>query len=310
MSQQSQTAAASGSEASLAQDISRLAREASVEINVQDVKHLEASRALLTPGKKIYVAHLPKQTWKETEEACRAARAAGFDPVPHIPARLIPDVDTLDRALGDFVQTAQVQEVLLIAGDYPEALGPFPNVSEILRTGLLTKHGLKRVSVAGHPEGHPKVDLQEVRRAEIEKVTLAAEAGLDVALVTQFFFDHAPFLEWVSEMRAKGIKARIVGGLAGPASLTTLFKFAVRCGAGPPIRALGARPTSLMKLVGDRGPEDVVRGLAEARVRGEADFTGVHMFCFGGYLKTCEWLNAVANGRFKLNDRASFAVTN
>jgi methylenetetrahydrofolate reductase (NADPH) len=111
-------------------------------------------------------------------------------------------------------------------------------------------------------------------------------------------------------MRAKGIKARIVGGLAGPASLTTLFKFAVRCGAGPSIRALGARPTSLMKLVGDRGPEDVVRGLAEARVRGEADFTGVHMFCFGGYLKTCEWLNAVANGRFKLNDRASFAVTN
>lgn len=303
-----QTAAASVSEISLAHDIARLAREATIEINVQDAKHLEASRALLSPGKKIYVAHLPKQTWKETEEACRAVRAAGFDPVPHIPVRLVADAATLDHALGDFVQNAQVQEVLLIAGDYPEALGPFSNVSEVLRTGLLTKHGLKGVSLAGHPEGHPKVDLQEVRRAEIEKVTLAAEAGLDVALVTQFFFEHAPFLEWVAEIRAKGIKARIVGGLAGPASLTTLFKFAVRCGAGPSIRALGARPTSLMKLVGDRGPEDVVRGLAAARGLGGTDFTGVHMFCFGGYLKTCQWLNAVANGRFELNDRDSFAI--
>lgn len=309
MSQQIQSAAATVSEAALAEEIVRIAREATVEINVQDAKHLEASRELLTPGKKIYVAHLPKQTWEQTEEACRAARAAGFDPVPHIPSRLVPDVETLDRVLGAFVSSAQVQEVLLIAGDYPEAVGPFPNVSEILRTGLLTKHGLKRVSVAGHPEGHPKVELQEVRRAEVEKATLAAEAGLDVALVTQVFFEHQPFIEWVSELRSKGVKARIVGGLAGPASLTTLFKFAVRCGAGPSIRALGARPSSVMKLVGDRGPEDVVRGLAEARVRGETDFTGVHMFCFGGYLKTCQWLNNVANGRFKLNDRGSFTVT-
>ena len=308
MSQQTSSASQSLSDDALVQTISQLAREASVEINVQDAKHLETSRGLLSSGTKIYVAHLPKQTWQDTTTAARAAREAGFDPVPHIPVRLIADADTLDRTLGDFVQQARVQEVLLIAGDYPESIGPFSTASDVLRSGLLIKHGIKRVSVAGHPEGHPKVALDEVRRAEVEKTSLAAEAGLDVALVTQFFFEHAPFLEWVAELRAKGVKSRIVGGLAGPASLPTLFKFAMRCGAGPSVRALGARPTSLMKLIGDRGPEDVVRGLAEARARGESDFTGVHMFCFGGFLRTCEWLNAVANGRFKLNDRGSFSV--
>lgn len=308
MSQQATSAAARVSEASLVQTIVRLAGDASIEINVQDVEHLEASRALLAPGKKMYVSHLPKQTWKDTEAACRAVREAGFDPVPHIPVRLIVDTATLDRTLADFVRSAQVQEVLLIAGDYPQAVGPYATVSEALGSGLLNKHGLKGISVAGHPEGNPKVALDEVRRAEREKVMLAAEAGLDVTLLTQFFFEPTPFLEWVSELRSHGIRARIVGGLAGPAGLATLFRFARRCGVGPSIRALGARPTSLMKLIGDHGPEHVLRGLAEACSAGEADFNGVHLFGFGGYLRTCEWLHGVANGRFRLNDSGGFDV--
>ena len=108
---------------SLAQTIVHLARNASIEINVPDIKHLDASRSHLAPGKKIYISHLPKQSWSETELACRAVRGAGFDPVPHIPARLLPDAASLDRLLGALVRSAQVREVLLIAGDYPLALG-------------------------------------------------------------------------------------------------------------------------------------------------------------------------------------------
>lgn len=295
-------------EASLVQTIVELARHASMEINVQDMRHIDASRAFLPPGKKIYVSHLPKQTWSETELACRAVRAAGFDPVPHIPVRLVADTATFDRMLGELAGHAQVREVLLIAGDYPLALGPYSSVVEVLRSGLLNRHGLQRVSVAGHPEGHPKVPLDEIRRSEREKATLAAQAELDVSFLTQFFFEHTPFLEWAREMRSHGIRARIVGGLAGPAGIATLFRFAMRCGVGPSIRALGTRPTSLMRLIGDHGPEQVLTGLAEAYRIDNADFDGVHLFCFGGYLRTCEWLHAVASGRFTLNDSSGFSV--
>jgi methylenetetrahydrofolate reductase (NADPH) len=293
---------------SIAQAIIQFARDASIEINVQDVKDLDASRAFLSPGKKLYVSHLLKQGWKNTEATCRAVRDAGFDPVPHVPVRLLADAEALDRTLARFIAAAQVQEVLLISGDYPEALGPYPTVGHVLRSGAMQRHGLTRVSVAGHPEGHPTVPLEDIRRAEREKVMLATNAGLEVTLLTQFFFEKTPFLEWVNELRADGIRAHIIAGLAGPARLATLFKYAMRCGAGPSMRALGTRPKSLMKLLGDHGPDDVIRGLAQARISGESGFNGIHLFCFGGYLRTCEWLFRVAEGHFNLNDRDGFSV--
>lgn len=299
---QSLNSSASVPEAVLVAAIARLAREASVEINVQDVKHLEASRALLMPGNKVYVSYLPGQTWQQSETACVAVRAAGFEPVPHVPVRLITDAVALHRLLASLIESARVNEILLIAGDYAVAAGPYSSVAEVLRAAALETTGLTRVSLAGHPEGHPKVPLADIRSAEREKAQLAARAGLEPTLLTQFFFEPRPFLDWVRELRANGIGTRVVAGLAGPARLTTLFKFAVRCGAGPSIRALGARPGSLMKLIGDHGPEAVLWALARARAGNESDFSGIHLFCFGGYLRTCEWLHAVANGRFELND--------
>src|SRR5687767_5503181 len=92
--------------------IAELARECSIEMNVQDVRDLDASRALLPLGKKVYVSHLPKQTWRQTLDACRAVSGAGFDPVPHIPVRLLESDRALDSFLADAVSSAGVHEVL------------------------------------------------------------------------------------------------------------------------------------------------------------------------------------------------------
>jgi methylenetetrahydrofolate reductase (NADPH) len=283
--------------------ITQLARECSIEMNVQDVRDLEASRELLPAGKKVYVSHLPKQTWRQTLDACRAVSEAGFAPVPHIPVRLLDNERTLDTFLADAVRNAGVHEVLLIAGDYPHPSGPYASVADVLRTGKLGEHGLSRVSLAGHPEGHPKVSLQEIRHAEREKAQLALSLGLETTLLTQFFFEAHPFLDWASQLRSDVPGVRLVGGLSGPASIATLFRYAVRCGVGPSIRALGARPTSLVKLIGDHGPEHVMRDLATARVARPGVFDGVHFFCFGGFLRTCEWLQRVAEGRFELTEK-------
>lgn len=287
--------------------IGQLARECSIEMNVQDVRDLTASRALLPSGKKVYVSHLPKQTWQQTLDTCRSVSQAGLDPVPHIPVRLLENEHALDTFLADAVRGAGVREVLLIAGDYPHPSGPYAAVADVLRTGKLGEHGLSRVSLAGHPEGHPKVPLTEIRRAEREKAQLAVSLGLETTLLTQFFFEAQPFLEWADQLRSDVTGVRLVGGLSGPASIATLFRYAVRCGVGPSIRALGARPSSLVKLIGEHGPEHVMRDLASARVTRPGLFDGVHFFCFGGFLRTCEWLQRVADGRFALNEKG-FAV--
>jgi methylenetetrahydrofolate reductase (NADPH) len=294
------------SEQSLHDCIVALARSASVEMNVQDVPHLDESRALLSTGKKIYVSHLPRQEWPATIEACRAVRRAGFEPVPHIPVRLLHDEATLDRLLGALSEQARVSEALLISGDYARARGPYSTVLDALRAGVLHKHGLKSVSLAGHPEGHPATPLEQIRCAEIDKVRYAQSVGLDATLVTQFFLEPAPFLDWARELQGRG--ARLIAGIAGPASLMTLIRFAVRCGLGRSFRALGARPGALGQLVGEYGPESIVSDLARALQARDPQFSGLHVFCFGGFLLTCAWLQRVAEGQFDFDDHGSLRL--
>ena len=295
-------------EQELAATIAQLAREASLEITVHDIAHLEECRSVLPQGKTLFVSHLPKQQWHETEAACRTVRAAGFRPVPHVPVRLLPDAATLDRVLGGYVDGAQVDEVLLISGDYRQALGPYTEVLQVMRSGALQRHGMRRVTVAGHPEGHPSVTAADIRRAELDKARMAQLAGLELTLLTQFFFEQTPFLDWVRELRSAGVQARLVGGLAGPTRLSSLIKFALRCGAGTSMRVLTARPAAFTKLLGDHGPEGVLRGLAQARCEKSSDFAGVHLFCFGGFVRTCRWLQAIADGRFIVDDAEGFRV--
>ncbi|HVF17707.1 MAG TPA: methylenetetrahydrofolate reductase [Steroidobacteraceae bacterium] len=277
--------------------VAELARDASIEINAAEVKHLDASRALLPAGKKIYVSHLPKQSWNETIEVSRAVHAAGFTPVPHVPVRLIQSADTADRLLAELKDRSHVSEVLLISGDYARIVGPYSSVFDFLRDGLLSKHGFKRVSFAGHPEGHPQVPLEEIRRAEIEKAQWAEYAGMTATLMTQFFFESDPFIEWVQHLRRNGVRSQIVAGLAGPASITALARFAVRCGVGRSVRALSKRPSVMNTLLGDHGPETLMNELAVARMAGEASFAGIHIFGFGGFLRTCKWLQQLASDR-------------
>lgn len=259
-----------------------------------DADQLERCRSLLMPGTAVFVSHLPAQTWRQTIETCVAVRAHGFEPVPHVPVRRLADVTALERLVADLVARAQVSRVLLIAGDAPEPAGAFSATLDALRSGVLAAHGIDHVFVAGHPEGHPQVADTELRRAERHKVAFAVAHDLELTFLTQFFFDAEPFLAWAQRLRGEGVQARLVAGLAGPARLTTLFKYAVRCGVGPSIRALGVRPKLFGKLAGERDPEPIVRAIARVAANGALGDVGIHLFSFGGLARTCEWLHALA----------------
>jgi methylenetetrahydrofolate reductase (NADPH) len=169
-----------------------------------------------------------------------------------------------------------------------------------LHSELLQKHGITRVSFAGHPEGHPRVALEEIRRAEIEKASYAHAAGLDATFVTQFCFESAPFVAWAHELRSAGVRARLVAGIAGPAKLATLVNFALRCGVGRSMRALGARPGVMGLLMAEHAPEDIIVELSRSIHANECAIDGLHVFCFGGYLRTCTWLREIAGGGLRI----------
>jgi methylenetetrahydrofolate reductase (NADH) len=287
--------------------IVRLAQEASVELNVQDVQHPGTLRELLRPDTRVYVSHLPKQTFQETLNVCTAARSAGFAAIPHIPVRLFESRAQLSAFIGEAVNRG-VNEALLISGDYAQARGPFSCVADVLREVDLRAWGWERISFGGHPEGHPKVDLSTIRAAELEKARLAQSFGLHATFVTQFCFAADPFLEWSQGLRNAGRSVAIRAGLAGPASVTTLFRFAVRCGVGPSIKALNTRPGSFTRLLSEHGPEDVLTRLAANESLHASRLDGIHLFCFGGVTRTCRWLNKLASGQFVLSEAGQLSV--
>ena len=96
-----------------------------------------------------------------------------------------------------------------------------------------------------------------------------------------------------------------LSGLAGPASLPRLLRFAVLCGVGNSVRALKARPRAITRLMVEAGPEVIVRSLA---AQAGAPIAGVHFFCFGGLIRTARWLRAVRDGRFELTEDGAFRV--
>src|SRR5262245_4514950 len=168
--------------------IIRLAQRASVEMTVHDAPKLAECQSILQAGSRLYISHLPGQEWEATIATAAQVRGHGFDPVPHVPVRKLASHEELEQVLEQLARRAGVKQILLIAGDVKEPAGPFTESSTVMKSGLLGDYGITRLSVAGHPEGHPAVSEAETRNAEVAKSALAGELGLELTFVTQFLF--------------------------------------------------------------------------------------------------------------------------
>lgn len=275
--------------AEVAQAAAHLTIGASVEMSGLDESEFPAARAHLVPGQKIFVSHLPGQTWRRTFEVCQQLSQWGFHPVPHIPVRLVLDACDLDRVLGA-ARDAGALELLLISGDYADARGKYRCVLDVLAEGSLRSRGFESVSLAGHPEGHPQVPWDLICQAQVDKWRRASADGLRVNFISQFCFESAPLLQWAKFMRAAGVEASLSVGLAGPTALGKLIKLARHCGVGASLRLLTSRPASMLKLLTDHRPDALIHELALENLRQPRLLDGIHLFSLGGLLRTASWL--------------------
>jgi methylenetetrahydrofolate reductase (NADH) len=270
--------------------IVKLLREASVEVSGHDLMVAGKLSPWLRPGADVYVNFVPGGSYRQSAEVAAAVRRAGFTPIPHLAARSIRDHAELANFLKRLGAEAAVDRMLLIGGDVLEPVGSFASSLDIIRTGLLQENGIRSVGVAGHPEGHPLIQQFALWEALKEKVELARAAGLELSIVTQFCFEAGPILDWLKMARASGINVPVRVGVAGPAGIATLLKFAVRCGIGNSLRALSNRPTAFGRLLTDNAPDELVRALAGPLTQTPGPLPGLHFFPFGGVAKTGRWL--------------------
>ena len=286
------------------EQIRTLLNNASIEMTCKDTEALAEAATLVAKGTDIFIALFPNQTWDDLKVAAKAVREAGLNPVPHVPARRIKDRAEVAAIAHKLTQEAGVTRMLLIAGDMPKPEGAFDSTIGVLETGEFTRAGVKTLYMAGHPEGHAHMTVDQQRQFEARKVALSKELGFELKFTTQVCFESEPIIGWEKIMRASGITNTIRPGLGGPASIKTLLRYAKICGAGASIRALTSGKASLIaSLLKDSGPEEVVTQLAAAKGGGGSNFESVHLFAFGGFLKTTKWVSAVQNGRFEINQK-------
>ena len=283
--------------------ISVLLAGASLELSSRDPGEVDSCAGLLEPGTSVYISLPPGQTYHGTVALAARLARAGLRPVPHVAARRIASLEALDDYLARATGEAGVNSALVIAGDSDRASGPFDSSLALLETGLFQRHGIARIGVAGYPEGHPRIAASVLESALEAKKAFARRAGIELGVVTQFCFDADSIAAWAARTRQHGLPVRV--GLAGPASLPRLLRFAAMCGIGNSVRALKARPRALSKLMVEAGPEVTLRDLAR---RAEPQLAGVHFFCFGGLVRTARWLRAIREGRFELSEDGGFRV--
>jgi methylenetetrahydrofolate reductase (NADPH) len=262
----------------------------SIELSPRDEFAGDALRKLFDPGRTVFVNHPPSATHHDIVAACIRLHRAGFDPVPHVAARRLASytqaADFLHRAVGE----AGVESALMIGGD-DSPVGPFRASLDLLATGVVERHGVKSVAFAGYPEGHPAIDASALDAALQAKVALARQRGLDVSLVTQFGFEAGPILRWIASLRTQGILCPVRIGVAGPARVSTLAKFAVRCGIGASLRALARGHTAFARILTEAGPDALISEIVAGEA-GRNSLEGLHVFTFGGVRRTAEWIRA------------------
>lgn len=271
--------------------IARLLSRATIEVYSKNAPQTLAE--YFPRGRDVYVSYLPGDDFHKRIEIAGALRAAGYNPVLHAPARQMLSAAMLEDFIGGAAGAAKVERVLLIAGDSSRARGPYSTAMELIESGVFQKHGVRRVDVAGHPEGNAGLSEDRLMRILFEKRDAIRAAGMEMGVMTQFSFDPRPIEHWLQAAHAASLGAPVRIGLAGPANPATLLKFALRCGIGNSVSAVQNHIGTIGRLLRDTGPEGVVRGLGAALASpAGACVESFHFFPFGGLAKTSAWIRA------------------
>ena len=264
----------------------------SIEVMPRTAEKVENFRDLLPAGTRVYIAHIEGTPIDEMVATAKRLRAEGFEPMPHFPARIIRDKAMLADWIARYKAEADVKQALLLAGGVSQPAGELTSSMDLIETGLFD--GFERLHVAGHPEGNKDIDPdgsdRNVMAALRWKQAFRDRTDAKMALATQFCFDAGPVIDWVNRLNAEGIDIPVHIGVAGPAKLQTLIKFAIACGVGPSLKVLQKRAMDVTKLLMPYEPTEFVGALAAHKAANpNFGIESVHFFPLGGIKTNATW---------------------
>ena len=264
---------------------------ASIEVAPTQAVESNDLPGLFPEGSRVYITDIGNDSTDTLVAAARRVRDLGYRPVPHFASRRLTTRAALEDRIRRSTQEAGITDALVIGGGLDKPAGEFASTMDVLETGFFEKYGITHLGVAGHPEGSPDFTEAEAIEALRQKQDFAKRSGIELRIVTQFGFDPQKFISWAEDLKAQGIDLPVHLGVAGPAKITTLIKFAAMCGVGNSISFLKKNALSLTALATSHSPEGMVGPIEKhwQATRGSA-IAQIHVFPFGGLKKSTEWL--------------------
>lgn len=273
------------------QAVAGLLRNSSIELSTNGLDSIMSAAEILPRGMAIYVPKMSSQTLTDKLIQIKQLREFGLDPVPHIAARQIRSEQELRSFLNEAVGEGHVHRALLIGGNDARVAGPFPDSAAVLASGILAETGLRQVDVAGYPDGHPGISTNILFDDLETKNRLANDQNLKLNVVTQFSFAPHRVVEYCKELAFRAPGVSVYAGLAGPTSPATLLRFARICGVSTSLRAISSLGMNAIKLVAHSSPDKQFDVLIRHTIdREECNLAGIHLFSFGGFLESAEWI--------------------
>jgi methylenetetrahydrofolate reductase (NADPH) len=242
----------------------------------------------LPDGATVAVTCSPQLGIDTTVERSEQAAEWGYDVVPHVAARYVEDRDHLDEIARRLTE-AGITDIFVPGGDREDPVGEFTSAHELLSVLDELEYEFDEVGITGYPEGHDF--LSEETLAE----SMDLKAPHATYLVTQLCYDPETVVEWVDELRARGVDLPVEVGIPGVMNYPKLIKISRKVGVGDSLKFL-QKTTGIVdflrQAISSRGkyePDELIDGLAPYVGDDHYDIRGIHVYTFNQTLETESW---------------------
>ena len=279
--------------------IKKFLNDFSIEVTPRAVAKIENLSELIPPETLVYIAHIEGTPIDEMVKTAKKINDQGYVTMPHFPARIIKDKNTLKDWISRYQNEANVNNALLLGGGVKKPYGHYDSSIQLIESELFDIAGFNKLYFAGHPEGNKDIDpdgsTKNIDEALSWKNDFRNRTDADMAITTQFCFDSKTVINWANDIKNKGINIPIHIGIAGPAKLQTLLRYSIECGVGASIKILQKRALDLTKLLLPYKPTNILSELAEYKFNNpDLNIEKVHFFPLGGVKQVSKFVRDIA----------------
>ncbi|WP_435156560.1 methylenetetrahydrofolate reductase [Haladaptatus sp. DFWS20] len=236
----------------------------------------------------IAITTSPQLGIERTVERAEQAAEQGYDVVPHVAARYVTDREHLEDIAQRLID-AGITDIFVPGGDREEPAGEFESAYDLLSTLDDTEYTFDEVGITGYPEGHAFLDEKTLTDSMAKKEPYATY------IVTQLCYDSDTVLEWIENIRNRGIDLPVEIGIPGVMKYQRLINISQKVGVGDSIKFLN-KTTGIIgfirQLVSSRGkykPNELVDDLTPHVDDGTYRIRGIHIYTFNQTADTESW---------------------